>query len=314
MPDRGVLFSLMALFLVLSLLGLYSASQKQDSAVNSAVSGLNAFRKVADKEANLRKSVTSLSTNDAEREIDQRILPFTYDGEGGVVSVSSEIPVAQQRVDSYFEILNAVRVFLEDTNYAKEFDGLKTDVNTPLPESWGGADRNASFVLEPQCLRFGILDSNAMSFGFQCGDANYLDIRRHDINITLGVHDFNVMECGFNGAGTCPDSDFNSENPLPYAEFDVNADECASCAIPFDRVRGHFDPALPSWIRLSCAGVGCVSPQMEISFEGSTEISYSGQATPVSFSFELTEEITGFRFYDSNILVENQYFGARVWG
>ena len=122
MNKKGLLFTLMIFVLLAGLLSLSRVSVKRDSVLNSVLSESNAFVRASDKYSNISNQVVELAKNDAEREIDARILPFLYDIDGNIFSVSSEIPARQGRIDSYLENINAFRVFVEDANYSNEFD------------------------------------------------------------------------------------------------------------------------------------------------------------------------------------------------
>ena len=144
--SKGLLFSLMVFLLLGSLMALRSASEHNQGALGAGLSESYAFRRVSDKYANVSKNLTDLTGNEAEKSVDQRILPFTYGLDGNAISVSFEVPVNSERVQNYIETLSAFRVFMEDTNYGKEYDSMRTDINTLNPVDWGGEDRIVSFV------------------------------------------------------------------------------------------------------------------------------------------------------------------------
>ncbi|MFH1391219.1 MAG: hypothetical protein ABIH20_02815 [Candidatus Diapherotrites archaeon] len=309
---KGVLFSIMILFLVGSLLSMYQISLKQNSGLQEASSTVNAFRKVSDKFSNIKNNFTTLTKNKQERLIDQRILPFNYLVDDNSFSIQTDLPLRAERIEAYLENLNAFRVFLEDTNYSKEFDSLNVDIDTLIPNSWGGSDRDISFEIQPQCLKYSILDSNKMMFEFVCADYNYMVIKKHDLNISLkSIHDFNSMVCNFNGSSTCFQDDYNAQQNTPYLNLNFNDSECPSCILTQTSVSGHFDPSQTSTINLSCSGAGCVSPQISIDFTDLTSIEFTGQAVELSYLLELDSNITSFDFADANILVENSIFNVK---
>ncbi|MCR4334944.1 MAG: hypothetical protein NUV57_00205, partial [archaeon] len=222
--------------------------------------------------------------------------------------------VRQSRIDSYLEIVNAFRIFVEDNNYSNEFDSLKVDVNTLLPESWGGFDKNISFVIYPQCLKYSVSDSNSISFDFVCADYNYMGVKKQDLNITLNsVHDFNSISCSFNGTGNCFDNDYNNLNPLPYVGIFIDDSECSSCILSQNSIRGHFDPGQTSSVTISCVGASCITPAMTLDFNEKTMLYFYGQRVNVSVQFELDSGIESFKFNDANYSVENNIFGVKRW-
>ncbi len=315
MNEKGILFSLMVLVLLGAILSLHYFSIRQDDILKETSSEANAFQRVSDKYANVKNNLKVLTTSEAEKDVDQRILPFEYDINGNRNEMSTELPSRQERTDAYLEILNAFRVFLEDSSFANEFDGLHSDVNIIVPESWGGTSKNVSFLLEPQCMKYSILDSNTLEFSVDCPENSYMEAVRQDINLTFrGVHDFNSIACSFNGSGLCFSSNYNSNNPLPYVSVDLNTADCYLCSLSQATISGHFDPAQASTIIISCIGAGCTTPDLSLNFGGITRMSYSGQRIDVNMGIDFNAAIESFSFNDANILIENRHFNAKRGG
>ncbi len=301
-------------FLMLStLLALHNSGSRQENALKAGIDEATAFRKTSDKFANIRNNTVVLTKNDAEREIDARILPFNYTIDGNRFSLASELPARQERVDAYLETINAFRVFLEDTNHAREYDSIKVDINTLTPASWGGTDRNASFTIRPQCIRYSIIDSNLNSLEFTCPEHGFSAVKRIDMNVVLGAQDFNSIACSFNGASTCFNIDYNSLDTRPYLDLNISQENCTECLLAQTRIRGHFNYLQQSTVKISCAGALCKNPAFDLNFTGKTTLSYSGQSLNFGIALDLNSGITGFSFSDANISVEDNYFGVRVW-
>jgi len=312
--ERGVFFSIMVFLLLSVFLSLFEFASEQNYSLKEILNESNAFQKTSDKYANLENNLVNLTTSDAEGLIDQRILPFTYNIDYNLFSLSTEFPVRQSKIDSYLEIVNAFRIFVEDSNYSNEFDSLAVDVNTSLPESWGGSDKNISFAIYPQCLKYSVLDSNTISFDFVCADYNYMSIKKQDLNIVLNsVHDFNSISCSFNGVSTCFDYDFNNMNSQPYVNLVIDDSECPLCELNQNSIRGHFDPSQTSSVTISCSGASCITPAMNFDFNERTMISYTGQRVSFSVLFEMDSIVESFKFNDANYSVENSVFGIRRW-
>ncbi len=314
MGSRGILFSLMVMLLLLSVLALNSAVQKRGVSTDSAANESSAFRKVSDKYSNLLNNLARLTMNKAEKAVDQRILPFTYDIDTNTITVRADLPTLQSKVDSYLAVLNSYRVFVEDSNYLGEFDSLKSDVNLPTPPTWGGTDRNASFIVKPHCMKYTIGESNSMVFEFTCAGYTYSTMRRQDLNITLSsAHDFNSLSCSFNGSSSCFNNDFNAQNPLPYVSINLLDANCVKCVLGQKLVRGHFDTSFTSRVTVSCVGASCTTPSLDMNFMGRTTYRFSGQKVGLAVSVDLNSQIEDFLFNDINVLVENPSFGARRW-
>ena len=320
---KGVLFTLLAFILLLSVLSLHQLTEKRKNALESTVIESNAFGRVSDKYANIRNNFTVLGASEAERLVDERILPFNYSIDGKRFSISTTLPARQSQVNNFLETMNAFRVFIEDENYSNEFDSMRADLNTLLPTTWGGTDTNISFLVEPQCLKYSILDKNVQRLEFICEGYDYSAVKSQDVNIFLGVvHDFNfTVSCNFNNepASDCSDSNnlnnaFDPASTLPYLSIEIFDENCGSCTLNTATIRGHFDPAQESSVKMRCISPGCTMPDLDLNFAGATILEYGGELMSVSIAVDLNSAIEEFSFSDANISVENSYFGARVWG
>ena len=191
---------------------------------------------------------------------------------------------------------------------------MNVDINTILPSTWGGFDANISFMLDPQCMEFSVLDLNSVEAGFVCGDYNYFSIIKEDLNITLdSSDDFNSVSCSFNGSAACFNDDFNAQNALPYISISIDSSDCFQCALSQTTVRGHYDPRLDSTFAVNCIGAGCVSPSFDANLSFGTAIRYSGSRVIVTIGFEFGTQIRGINFSDMNISVKDISFGVRRW-
>ena len=314
MNNRGVLFSLMIFILLGTLLALHQISFQQENILKEGISEANAFKKVSDKYANIKNNFTVLTTSAAEKEIDQRILPFNYTIDSNSFDLNTTLPLRQAKIDSYMEILKAFELFLEDTNYSNEFDSMHVDINTLTPASWGGNDTNISFIIRPQCLKYSFYDETVLEFDFVCNDYNYSTILRQDVNITLQpAHDFNALACNFNGAATCFNNDFDPGDTNPYVSVNIFDSSCFNCQLNQTSIRGHFNPDLDSNITLSCTGAGCTTPNLTMDFSNKTRVEFTGTVIELLISIDLNSGIESLSFNDANILVENRYFGSRRW-
>lgn len=311
---KGMLFSIMVFILLGSLLTLHQLTLKHDGVLNESIANTNVFNRVSDKYANVKNNFTVLTTSDAEREVDQRIVPFDYDINSTKLGITTELPIRQIKIDEYLEILNSFRIFLEDESYSNEFDSMYVDINTLTPASWSGTDKNISFVIHPQCLKYSILDQNTMQLEFVCDDYNYMSIIKQEVNITLkSIHDFNSMSCNFNGSTTCFNDDFNSLETNPYLSVNIDTQNCFNCQLGQTSVRGHYNPGIKSEITLACVGSGCLTPDFDMNFMEMTRLSYTGQAVDLALTIDFNSIITSFDFNDANISVEDRFFGTRKW-
>src|SRR3989344_2244874 len=310
---RGVLFSLMIFLLIMSILSLHSASQKNSVSLQEALTESAAFRKVSDKHSNVFNNFSRLSTNFTEKTIDERILPFSYEIDGNSLTIIADIPLAYGKIETYLSALNAYRVFLQDQNYQNEYDSLQVDINTLTPISWGGSDSNLSFTALPHCMKYYINDNNKQRFDFPCQGYTYASIVRQDINAALSAaHDFNSISCNFNGASLCFNQDFNSLDARPYLRIELLDANCTRCTLSQKIIRGHFDPSVQSSVYVSCVGL-CSSPSLDMDFTNRPQYSFLGSPIKLRIKTDLNSAIEDFFFTDANILVQNPYFNASRW-
>ncbi len=316
MKQKGILFTFMVFILLSGLLALHQANDNQEKILSRALSESTAFKKVTDKYTNLKNNFSILTTNEAEKAIDKRILPFDYTIDANDFTLSATLPVSKTSIEEYLEILNAFRIFVEDSNYSKEYDSLAVDINTLNPETWGGNDVNISFAIMPQCINYSIEDTNKIIFSSACEDFNYSSIRTQTINLSLkSAHDFNSLICNFNGEGTCFNESYDYSNPYPYLDVTLDDSACSNCVLSQTRIRGHFNPLQASTLKIRCSGGSCVSPDIDLNFAGATEIQFTDStAIDTTISLGVPNNITSFSFSDANISVSNELFGVKIWG
>ncbi|MBI4210077.1 MAG: hypothetical protein HY544_01040 [Candidatus Diapherotrites archaeon] len=313
MRAQGVLFSVMMAFMVVALLSLHGASLDNALSAQDSESAFNAFERAAGKFANIRDGIVVLPANSAGREIIGRVLPFSYGVDKNVVSIAFDLPVDVDSVDAYLEAVNYFRLFVIDANYSNGYDSMPVDINTLVPVSWGGGDRNVAFVVKPQCMEYSVRDDNSISLVAGCAGFDFNSVRRIDINITFGAaHDFNYMSCRFNGVLSCPNEPYDSGNANPYLSLGIIDANCAKCVLPQAVVSAHFNPGAGNYVLFRCVGGACTSPAIDMNFAQEAGFRYGGQAVGISAAIDFGSEVGSFEFKDANVSVRNGVFGAGV--
>ncbi len=314
MNSKGVLFTAMALFLLLSLLSLHQAGLRAGYSSQGTENMLNSYNKVADKFSNARRSLMVLTSNTAEQSVAARVLPFSYSLDSNRLTVTSILPVRQGSVDAYLESLNYLRVFEEDTNYANQYDSLRVDINTLTPKSWGGTDTNVSFALKPQCMRYSILDNNSVRLDFTCSGFDFNAVKKIDVNITFaGSHDFNALSCLFGGSLSCPNNAYSPESTQPYLNLTLIDSNCPKCSLSQKSVGVHFNPDAANYVQVHCSDALCISPPIDLNFGRAASFKYAGPVVGIAIGVDLNSEISSFELSDTNILVSDDYFGVSIW-
>ncbi len=314
MNSAGVLFTLMVLFILLSLLSLHQAGLNAGYSLQDSQNMLGAYQKAADKFSNIRKGIVNLPANASEGSVAMRVLPFSYSIDTNRILLSSNLPATQASIDAYLEAVNYLRVFVEDANYSNQYDSIRVDVNTLTPASWGGSDRNVSFVVFPQCMRYSLLDNNSVRLDFTCTGHDFNAIKRLDLNISLGTtQDFNSLSCSFNGVALCPNNPFSPGSALPFLNLTLLDANCGKCALGQKTVGVHFNPDANNYVQVKCAGAACASKSIDLNFTRKTSFTHSGTDVEMVVGADMNSAIGSFELSDTDILVANDYFGVRIW-
>ncbi len=249
--------------------------------------------------------------------IQQRIIPFNYSLDTNTITFSQTLPLAGGKLSLYYDLLNAYSIFVEDQNVQHTFDGVEVDLNVPKPSSWGGQDFAARFNVLPQCIQYGVIDSNNIRFesqstlGCENNFSLFTHIRRIDVNISLptSVDDYNSVSCSFDGNTTCPHQDYNM-GLGPYLTILFFDSNCANCSLaaPDKNISTHFDDTGTDTLTYQCVGSNCSSPPLSISIGGG--IRFSHTQIPVSIQMKVTfaQNINSFYFQDANYSVKKPGF------
>ncbi|GEM_PF-4791076 len=311
--SRGVLFSAMVLLLVLALLSLEHARLNSREWSQGSQNMLNAFAGAEGRFADLKSAIISLPQSAAAKQARAAALPFSYSFDSNALRVSSGLPVGDANATAYLESLNYLRIFGEQAG-PQQTGSQGIDINTPLPPSWGGTDRNLHFITRPQCLRYSILDDNSTVLDFACGGLDFNSVKRLDLNLTFSQnYGFTKTTCSFNGNSSCPDDNYNPSSGLPYLNLVFLDSACPDCELKKNPIRVHFNPAQNNSVELSCNGQNCDSPPLTLTFTSKATLRFSGQRAGLSFGIDMNSAIDSFAFSDANLSVRDDYFGIRVW-
>ncbi|MFH1255852.1 MAG: hypothetical protein V1494_01035 [Candidatus Diapherotrites archaeon] len=317
MNRRGIIFSFTAMLLALAVLGLSGIGTSMESMNAQKNAQMNSVKLVNEKFMEIGSSATALERDGKAKEIQERALPFDYEVDGNALVLSHMLPLSEARVISFFDAVNVYLLFVSDKNYANAFSGLSVDVNSIRNSFWGGADSNASFIVQPFCLEVKIFDLN-FEFGKKnCAAKTFsaaADVKRADLNIFIGAgEDYNSVSCISNGAAVCPTDSFNPPSSLPYFSLNIDDTNCSGC-LPdgSESISWHFDPALENSITVSCIGGTCSSKPIELVFGELLREMHSGQAVEVHSRIEFRKKLEAFEFNDFNYSVSIRDFNLMI--
>ena len=316
MRERGVFFTFLSFLLIgviLSLLFFSTSSNQRFSETTIEVSVLNAINAKYD---DITDDIITLDPTIGFPGIQQRILPFAYTEDENTLTITQTLPIPSGKLALYFDLINAYKVFVEDTNAQRTFDGVTVNLDVPTPATWGGtAPLSAGFNVLPHCLQYRIEDANNVSFAspstIGCSrEFSLSSIHRIDITISLltGVDDYNLATCSFTGG--CPHQDYNAEMG-PYFTLRFLDANCTSCTLSAEDqfIYGPFDADEQS-IAFSCTGSECTSPPIQLLLGDVLHITHSGSPITIQSAVEFTGDISTFYYQDANYSVQKTGFNT----
>lgn len=317
MNNRGILFSLIVMLMLLSVISLKSVNtgSKKIAAGNSVE--LLAFNSLEQKFDDILMNSVRFSGFGGGETVKQRILPFDFTLDQNTFTASMELPVDKRGIDIFFDALNAFEIWLEDPNSVVYYSGILADANTPKNSAWGGTGNSLQLHILPQCLKFKVFDENKVGFeGSSACETQFSasNVSRYDVNITLSdTADFNSVTCNFDSNMECPANTFNPSSNQPFVQVSIVDVNCSRCSIDLQlkTISTHFDPAKQHNVLLSCVGVGCISTDMNISVSNVPQVDFRGPAQTLRLGVTLKQEIESLDYLDFNFSVENPFLDAR---
>ena len=316
MNTRGVFFTFLTFLLIGSimvLLAFYFSVTERAPQTTIELSALNAINAKYD---DITDDIITLDHPIGIPSITQRILPFQHTVDGKNFTVTQTLPIPSGKLNLYYDIINAYRLFVRDQNTQRTFDGVTVDLDVPRSPAWGGTTTAARFNLLPQCIQYQLIDDNhtalesTSTIGCQNPFGLYAQIQRIDINISplSEVDDFNVVTCDFNGS-ICPHEIFASDANNPFFTITFLDTNCTNCALSSNdkSIAGYFTPDW-NFIQYTCSGTNCVSTLLEIQIGNGIRFQHGLTLTQISMHVQFREPISTFYYQDANYVVSKPGF------
>ncbi|MCX6804295.1 MAG: hypothetical protein NTY48_07070 [Candidatus Diapherotrites archaeon] len=269
MNNKGLLFTVMTLFLIFGILSL-----------NEALSDASRGFEVPKEALVLSSSAKSLENAESmlwdfdkynyAKDSIKRALPFDFNLEKdqNYLTISIDSSLASSQLSEVFDYLNLGEAFFEDSNV---FGGTILDINVPKNAQWGGSSGGIDFLVPNLCYQFSLLSETKQSLSksdpSQCSNPfSTSSIKKIDINIIVlsSVSDFNSLTC--NGA-LCPTQVFNPSSPNPYYNITIIDSNCPSCSVSPKRAYSHFSAGSDNNFQLKCTWPGCISSPLTFSIK-----------------------------------------------
>ncbi len=308
MNQKGIMFSLMVLIMILSVIALQDVFRESKIAQQRNPEKTRIFS-VNEKYENINRNIVDLFKEDYLREVSQRNLPFNYLIDGNKIKFNHSIPWDKGTIENYFDTINTYRIFISDKNYSNAFDGIFTQVETLQNSEWGGTATDTHFLIQPFCTNFETGDLNRAriteSFASQC--LNSFDenkMRRFDVDIVVrnSNEDFNSVFCS-NG---CSSQNFNPSNSNPYYRLVIDDTKCSSkCNLSQTVFSKHFLADDNETIILS----GAASKPLRIRFMNGVLVQRNGDFfVDSNIQVQFDQNISDLFFLDFNFTLTEPDF------
>lgn len=320
MNSRGVLFTLMAVAMLLSVLSLnYVSRQNQISAENNTAQ-LSSLINTGNKYSEIYSEIVDLGKEGVAKTIYQRIVPFDYVIDANSLLISYNLPANQSVIDNYFSIINSYAIFISDTNYLTTYSGVDVDINTTKNFTWLGTQNTLSFNILPQCMELVLEDTTSLTIqesnAASCAGIFSQDsLISFDINILLKkpTSDYNSVGCSFSGVADCPQNTFNPLSTDPFISIEILDSLCRKCSLSDQNttISTHYNPYADNNIVIECIQAGaepCASEPITIILGTPLTISAAADRTDLNISLTLTQPVEQLTFKDVNFSVYKEDF------
>ena len=307
MNSKGILFSVMVLVLILAILGLGTVL---NNAVTSSTSTKESIQliSISNKYNNI-DSQLSLYKKGYPKMVFERILPIKYDINNDTKSIliKQSFPTNNSFFDETMNFLNLFRIFIEDKNYDRSFDGLEVDLNTPRNNFWNGSQNNLSFLINPFCYKI-VSDINSISLlknnTTKCDylfSSDYIKSYNFIVKIK-GTYDYNNVLCD---GSPCPQEAPNGTDK--YYSLTIDDSECYGCNFTQKAVSKNFSPLESFEVEILENGaqnpITLTSSALDFVFQS------NGVSVDLNFEVFFSEKVTDFFISDTNLLVKGNIEG-----
>ncbi len=309
MNQKGMMFTLMALFLVLGIIAFNEDSMSKWMLESESTKSID-ISSVENKYANIMETVILLHTNSYRKEIDERNIPFTYlwAEDSNSIEIKQNIPLNTVDLENYFNFINIYNFYLSDNNYNNVFDGLEIDMNSIKNAPWGGTTEELRFLVKPFCYQYRVNGEEEMILEEaktkKCsGVFVQSNIARFDITVAVRnfEEDFNVISCS---GGACPEDAFNPASTDPYYRIEINDENCGNCNLSQKVISKHFAWGSDNNITIYNDGGSPESTEVKIRIKDDVNISrYGEKSIEIRLKTEFEEDIKSFEFLDFNYTV-----------
>ena len=316
MNNKGIIFSLSMLILILSFILLNQSTTITNLEQVQTAKALKSFQSLNDYYNNMIRSLVDLELKGSFKKTQERLVPFKFNVDGNALQLEFNVPIGENALSDYFDSINGFKIFVEDKNYSNFYTGIDGNITTVQNSAWGGSVTTLNFVTEPSCMNVSAKETGLVLKNGWCGNFDLGDITILDINVAINEigEDLNTVSCFWEGTGTCPTEDFNPDDTRPHFTLNVLDENCSLCDFSTTLIKGHFNPSSNNWIAIHCTGDACSSEQIDLNVAQSFSIDRNSNAprAVADINVLLKNRIEKFYFDDLNLSVLIEVFNLTM--
>ena len=304
MNKKGLFFSVMVLFIILSIIS-FNMMLDDVATESRSFDESTALISISNRFSNIYSQAISLRKEGYPKQMFERSLPINYDinNEKKSIQISQKFPTSNYLFEETFDTMNFFRIFMEDSNKQNIYDNILVDVNTPRNSLWSGTEKKISFLIDPVC--YGLTtDVNSIMFAKSESDKCSMPFENTNIKQFLfeikpsSNMDYNQVLC--NG-GACPNEAYNGVDH--YYELTINDLDCFNCSFSQKIISQNFNPVDDINIWIGCNGA-CNSQSTQI-VHSNLDFNIMSNGAQIDFKSEIIfdKKINDFFMYDINMQV-----------
>ncbi len=238
MNSRGVFFSIMLLFLVLTIISLNNtlSDVRRDFDLENSIQ----LMRVTNRSDNIEKNILCMKKDDYAREVFEKVLPFNYEINDNSLTFKKTFSHSVHSQKEVINMMNLSKIFLEDEDYSNFFDGIKTDINLSQKVDWSSNENNTekeiSVAILPACYSYtdSLKKVSLKKLGPGECNGDFDSGKVEKINVRLN---FAYTEANYNSVHVTGPTNSGSN----YFSLDINQDLCTNCNIDNDDLINNFN-------------------------------------------------------------------------
>ena len=191
MNQKGIFLTLMVFVVIVSVLVIFQNNQETRATRDESVVSETVLNSVNQTFEQPYFEVVRLQKTGKEQRVQSRGLPFDYNLTENELSIRQSIPLNPQRLQSFYDMVNAYKIFLGEPGITEAGMDVKLELDrSGLADGWQNEFPQIKYVAIPQCVTYivneggSLLPENLDSFAITPGTKNNDDCSA-DFSATL---------------------------------------------------------------------------------------------------------------------------------